>query len=88
MPKAVPSPIILGDRNEPGTRFFFQLRRDRLTFGMIVGLPVVQLLLFGYAINNDPKHMPAALVLGEQSQFTRSVEGRSAIPSIFPSSAS
>ena len=53
---------------------FLQLRRDRLTFGMIVGLPVVQLLLFGYAINNDPKHMPAALVLGEQSQFTRSVE--------------
>ena len=53
---------------------FLQLKRDRLTFGMIVGLPVVQLLLFGYAINNDPKHMPAALVLGEQSQFTRSVE--------------
>lgn len=53
---------------------FLQLRRDRLTFGMIVGLPVVQLLLFGYAINNDPKHMPAALVLGEQSQFTRSIE--------------
>ena len=53
---------------------FLQLRRDRLTFGMIVGLPVVQLLLFGYAINNDPKHMPTALVLGEQSQFTRSVE--------------
>ena len=53
---------------------FLQLKRDRLTFGMIVGLPVVQLLLFGYAINNDPKHMPTALVLGEQSQFTRSVE--------------
>ena len=53
---------------------FLQLKRDRLTFGMIVGLPVVQLLLFGYSINNDPKHMPATLVLGEQSQFTRSVE--------------
>lgn len=53
---------------------FLQLRRDRLTFGMIVGLPVVQLMLFGYAINSDPKHMPVALVLGEQTQFTRSIE--------------
>lgn len=38
-----------------------QLRRDRLTFGMIVGLPVIQLLLFGYAINNDPRHIQAAV---------------------------
>jgi len=38
-----------------------QLRRDRLTFGMIVVLPVVQLLLFGYAINNDPRHIQAAV---------------------------
>jgi ABC-2 type transport system permease protein len=38
-----------------------QLRRDRLTFGMIVGLPVAQLLLFGYAINNDPRHIQAAV---------------------------
>ena len=45
---------------------FLQLRRDRLTFGMIVGLPIIQLLLFGYAINSDPKHLPTALVLGEQ----------------------
>lgn len=53
---------------------FLQLRRDRLTFGMIVGVPVIQLLLFGYAINSDPKHLPTALVLGEQSSFTRAVE--------------
>ena len=33
---------------------FIQLRRDRLTFGMIVGVPIMQLLLFGFAINNDP----------------------------------
>ena len=33
-----------------------QLRRDRFTLGMIIGIPVVQLLLFGYAINNDPIH--------------------------------
>lgn len=52
---------------------FLQLRRDRLTFGMIVSLPIIQLLLFGYAINSDPKHLPTALVLGEQSRFTRSL---------------
>lgn len=53
---------------------FLQLSRDRLTYAMIIGLPIVQLLLFGYAINNDPKHLPTALILGEQSQFTRSIE--------------
>lgn len=39
---------------------FIQLKRDRLTFGMIIGVPILQLLLFGFAINSDPKH----LVLG------------------------
>ena len=53
---------------------FLQLRRDRLTFGMIVGIPIVQLLLFGYAINSDPRHLPAMLVMGEQSPFSRSLE--------------
>lgn len=38
-----------------------QLRRDHLTFGMIVGLPVIQLLLFGYAINNDPRNIQAGV---------------------------
>jgi ABC-2 type transport system permease protein len=38
-----------------------QLRRDRLTFGMIVGLPVMQLLLFGYAINQDVRHLRAGV---------------------------
>jgi len=51
---------------------FLQLRRDRVTFGMIVGIPVVQLLLFGYAINTEPKHLPTAVVVGEHSEFTRS----------------
>ncbi len=37
---------------------FTQLKRDRLTFGMIVGIPVIQLILFGFAINTDPKHLP------------------------------
>ncbi|GHD70058.1 ABC transporter permease [Jeongeupia chitinilytica] len=51
---------------------FLQLRRDRITFGMIVGLPIVQLTLFGYAINSDPKQMPTAVVMADHSEFTRS----------------
>ena len=51
---------------------FLQLRRDRITFGMIVGMPIIQLVLFGYAINSDPKHLPTAVVVSEQSEFTRS----------------
>jgi len=49
-----------------------QVRRDRLTFGMMVVVPIVQLVLFGFAINNDPKHLPAAVVVLDQSEFTRS----------------
>jgi len=52
---------------------FIQLKRDRLTFGMIVGIPVIQLTLFGYAINSDPKHLPTALLVAEQSEFSRSI---------------
>ena len=51
---------------------FLQLRRDRITFGMIVGLPIIQLTLFGFAINTDPKHLPTAVIMGDQSTFTRS----------------
>jgi len=52
---------------------FIQLKRDRLTFGMIVGIPVIQLILFGFAINSDPKHLPTAALIAEQSEFTRSI---------------
>jgi ABC-2 type transport system permease protein len=52
---------------------FLQLRRDRLTFGMIVGIPVIQLTLFGYAINSDPKHLPTALLVADRSEFSRSI---------------
>ena len=55
------------------TKEFLQLRRDRITFGMIVGIPIIQLTLFGYAINSDPRHMPTAVIAGETSEFTRSV---------------
>ena len=41
---------------------FTQLRRDRITYAMILLMPLMQLLLFGYAINNDPRHLPAAVV--------------------------
>lgn len=51
---------------------FIQLRRDRLTFAMIIGIPVLQLLLFGYAINSDPKHLPTALQIAETGPFVRS----------------
>ena len=51
---------------------FLQLRRDRVTFAMIVGIPVAQLVLFGYAINNDPRHLRTALIAGDTSEFTRS----------------
>ena len=51
---------------------FLQLKRDRITFGMIIGVPIAQLVLFGYAINSDPKHLPTAVVVSEQSEFTRS----------------
>ncbi|WP_176329259.1 ABC transporter permease [Paraburkholderia sacchari] len=51
---------------------FLQLKRDRVTFAMIVGLPIMQLTLFGYAINTDPKHLPTAIVVAEDSPFSRS----------------
>jgi len=52
---------------------FLQLRRDRLTFAMVVGIPLVQLTLFGYAINTDPKHMPTAVIVADHSEITRSL---------------
>lgn len=52
---------------------FRQVRRDRLTFAMMVGVPVMQLVLFGYAINTDPKHLPLAVVAADHSEFSRSL---------------
>ena len=51
---------------------FLQLRRDRITFAMMVGIPVIQMALFGFAINSDPKHLPTAVIVADQSEFTRS----------------
>jgi ABC-2 type transport system permease protein len=50
---------------------FLQLRRDRITFAMIVAIPIVQLSLFGYAINSDPKHLLTGLLDEDHSEFTR-----------------
>jgi ABC-2 type transport system permease protein len=52
---------------------FIQLRRDRVSFAMIVAIPVMQLLLFGYAINTTPHHLPSAVLLQEESDLARSV---------------
>ena len=52
---------------------FKQLTRDRLTYAMILALPVIQLLLFGYAINSEPRHLPTAVLVQEDSVFARSI---------------
>jgi ABC-2 type transport system permease protein len=51
---------------------FVQMRRDRLTFAMIVGIPILQLILFGFAINADPKALPTAVLAADNSVFSRS----------------
>jgi len=51
---------------------FTQLRRDRLTYAMIVLIPIAQLLLFGYAINSDPHHLPTAVYVQDQGPLARS----------------
>ncbi|MCA1944081.1 MAG: ABC transporter permease [Desulfovibrio sp.] len=52
---------------------FVQMRRDRLTFGMMVGIPLMQLIIFGYAINNDPRHLPMAVLSLDNSPFSRAI---------------
>jgi ABC-2 type transport system permease protein len=52
---------------------FIQMRRDRLTFAMMVGIPLAQLVLFGFAINSDPKHLPTAVLLADDGPQGRTV---------------
>jgi len=52
---------------------FIQMRRDRVTFAMMLGVPLMQLLLFGFAINNDPRHLPAAVVAASQDRYSRAM---------------
>ena len=50
-----------------------QMRRDRVTFAMMLGVPLMLLMLFGFAINNDPKGLPAALVAPVEDRYTRAI---------------
>jgi ABC-2 type transport system permease protein len=52
---------------------FTQMRRDRVTFAMMLGVPLMQLILFGFAINNDPKALPAAIVTVSHDQYSRAM---------------
>jgi ABC-2 type transport system permease protein len=52
---------------------FIQMRRDRVTFGMMVGIPLLQLMLFGFAINSDPRHLPTALRIADHGPFARTL---------------
>jgi ABC-2 type transport system permease protein len=52
---------------------FIQMRRDRVTFAMMVGIPLLQLIIFGYAINSDPKHLPTAVYSADNSVFSRTI---------------
>jgi len=52
---------------------FTQMRRDKLTFAMMLGIPIIQLLLFGYAINSDPRHLPTAVLIADHGPQARTV---------------
>jgi ABC-2 type transport system permease protein len=52
---------------------FIQLRRDRVSFAMIIMVPLIQLMLFGYAINTNPRHLPTAVLLQEHTDLGRSI---------------
>jgi ABC-2 type transport system permease protein len=52
---------------------FIQMRRDRMTFALMIGVPVMQLLLFGFAINTDPRHLPTAIHIADDSIYARSI---------------
>ena len=52
---------------------FIQMRRDRMTFALMVGVPILQLMLFGFAINSDPRHLPTALHIADDSVYARSI---------------
>ena len=52
---------------------FIQMRRDRLTFGMMIGIPLLQLILFGFAINSDPRHLPTTVLLADHGPQGRTL---------------
>ena len=52
---------------------FIQMKRDRLTFAMLVGIPLIQLTLFGFAINSDPRYLPTAVLSADNTAFSRAI---------------
>ncbi len=71
-----------GRRRDPGflrrtwamiVKEFVQMRRDRMTFATMIIIPILQLVLFGFAINNDPKHLPTAVLVRDDGPLTRAV---------------
>ncbi len=52
---------------------FIQMRRDRVTFAMMIGIPLIQLILFSYAINSDPRHLSAAIVVADHGPQGRAI---------------
>ncbi len=52
---------------------FIQMRRDRVTFVMMIGVPIMQLLIFGYAINSDPRQLPTLVEMADEGPVTRSI---------------
>lgn len=72
--------IVFSDRLFSPARFsavlvkeFIQMRRDRITFAMMIGVPIMQLLMFGYAINTDPKFLPALVEMADDGPVARAV---------------
>jgi ABC-2 type transport system permease protein len=55
------------------TKEFIQMRRDRLTSAIMIVMPIMQLILFGFAINSDPRHLPTLLYLEDRSAIVRSL---------------
>ncbi|HER63076.1 MAG TPA: ABC transporter permease [Desulfobacteraceae bacterium] len=52
---------------------FVQMRRDRVTFAMMIGIPILQMIIFGFAINSDPKHLPTVVLAGDHGTFSRTI---------------
>lgn len=52
---------------------FVQMRRDRVTFAMMLGIPLIQMILFGYAINSDPRHLPLAVLSSDRGEYSRTL---------------
>ena len=52
---------------------WIQVRRDPMTLRLIIALPIMQLFLFGFAINTNPKHLPTGLLMAEPSKYERTV---------------